>query len=239
MGNVIFNGLSSLDYGIQVEHPPGYQIPAKNYTVSAVPGRSGDIVVWDGSYKNVNRQYEIAVADLDKDFTEMANAISEWLNSSDGYARLEDTYEPDYYRLAYYDEEATIENILSHAGRVTVNFNCKPQRYLKSGEIPIKITKPVELINPTNYASNPIITVYGNGEESTNLTIGNRTFAIDLTKGPITIDCDLKDVYYDGENRNDCIKIEKGFPTLGKGTTTISWDSGELLLEVIPRWWTI
>lgn len=246
MGNVIFNGVSSLDYGIQVEHPPAYHIPAKDYEVVHIPGRNGDIVIDKGSYQNVTREYEIAIGNIEEDFTSMANRIAEWVSSADGYARLEDTYEPDYYRLAYYDEEATIENILQHAGRVTVNFKCKPQRYLKSGEQTITVTKSNSyILNPTLFPSKPIIKIFGSSASGT-LTVGGIPITFDLSKDDsklidyLVIDCERQDAYYDtNKNGNSRITIPNGFPELKKGTTIIKWDKAITKVEVIPKWWTI
>lgn len=134
MGIVIFDGRSSKNYGIQVEHPPGYQTPARDYEMVHIPGRNGDLLIDNGSYQNVSREYEIAVGSEDGDFTEMANRIAEWLHSAPGYARLEDSYEPGYYRMAACSEGITVENLEQHAGRAKAVFNCKPQRFLKSGE---------------------------------------------------------------------------------------------------------
>lgn len=139
MGIVIFNGRSSEDYGIQVEHPPGYQTPARDYETVHVPGRNGDILIDNGSYQNVSREYEIAVGKEDGDFAEMANRIAEWLYSAPGYARLEDSYEPGYYRMAACQEGITVENLEQHAGRTKAVFNCKPQRFLKSGDEAVEV----------------------------------------------------------------------------------------------------
>lgn len=168
MGIVIYNGVSSTEFAIQVEHPPIYEIPEKDYEVTHVPGRNGDIYVDKGSYQNASRSYDLAIGSEQRDFAEMANCISEWLNSASGYARLEDSYEPEYYRLAAYKSGGTITNILEHAGRITVSFDCKPQRFLKSGENPLIIrqAKSGLIRNPTGFTSLPVIKVYGTGKGS-------------------------------------------------------------------------
>ncbi len=149
MGIVIFDGRSSKNYGIQVEHPPGYQTPARDYEMVHIPGRNGDLLIDNGSYQNVSREYEIAVGSEDGDFTEMANRIAEWLYSTSGYARLEDSYEPGYYRMAACQEGITVENLEQHAGRAKVVFNCKPQRFLKSGEEIVEVRKRVHGLTVT------------------------------------------------------------------------------------------
>lgn len=237
MGVIIFNGISSMDYHIQVEHPPSYEIPSKDYDITHVPGRNGDIFIDKGSYQNVGRSYEIAVGSLEMDFTKLANGISEWLHSASGYGRLEDSYEPDYYRLAVYEESVTIENILQHAGRVTVSFNCKPQRFLKSGEQSAVFTGVGQLFNPTGFQSLPIINVYGNGGGI--LGVGGYKVIISAIGSSITIDSEMQDVYSGTMNRNSSVTLSKGFPKLVPGNNEISFSGGITSVEVIPKWWTL
>ena len=237
MGVVMFNGISSQDYGIQVEHPPEYQTPARDYEIIHIPGRNGDLIIDTGSYQNVSRSYQIAIGDLEKDFTIMANMIAEWINSASGYARLEDSYEPEYYRMAMFQDEVSIENIMQHAGRTTVDFNCKPQRFLKSGEETIRMSEKGVLRNPAGFQSLPKVTVYGSG--SGVLNIGKHSVTIQNINGSIVLDSDIQDAYQGVVNRNSDILLSDGFPKLLPGENSISWKEGITRVEVIPRWWTL
>lgn len=237
MGVVIFNGVSSLDYGIQVEHPPDYQTPARDYEVIHIPGRNGDLVIDNGSYQNVVRSYQIAVGDLKKDFTAMANTVAEWLHSASGYARLEDSYEPEYYRMAMFQDEVSIENILQHAGRATVEFHCKPQRFLKSGEESLRLSQSGVIRNPTKFHSLPKVTVYGSGKGV--LGIGDYTVTISNISDFIVLDSEIQDAYKESVNCNSNVILSGGFPELRSGENNISWSGGITYVEVIPRWWTL
>ena len=237
MGIVIFNGVSSKDLGIQVEHPPGYQTPVKDYDKIHVPGKNGDVIVYKGSYQNVNRTYDIAIGDPERSFTEMANSISEWLNSTDGYTRLEDSYEPEYYRLAIYEESPTITNIFQHGGRVTINFNCKPQRFLKSGDSKITTTVNTSIKNPTKFPSLPIITVKGSG--AAELQVGTYHVSISDVGGSIVIDSEIQDCYAGTLNKNSYVTLVNGYPKLAPGVNEISFSGGITEVEVIPKWWTL
>lgn len=246
MGNVIFDGVSSLDLGIQVEHPPAYVIPEREYETVSIPGRNGDIFIDKGSYKNYDQPYEIAIGDLNRDFTELAERISMWLHPKPGYCRLEDSYSPDYYRLAMFNSEVDIENILFHAGRVTVNFNCKPQRYLKRGERSVIFsgsgTKTLK--NPTLQTASPIITLTlssSSTSTASNFQIGSYTGSV---KGvtSIVIDSELQDCYdISGiTNLNDKVTLGSGgFPKLVPGNNEISFSGYITKMEVIPKWWTL
>lgn len=238
MGVILFNGKCSADYDILIEHSPNYEFPQKDYEIIHVPGKNGDIVIDKGSYKNINRSYDIAIGSLDKEFILLANKISEWLNSASGYARLEDSYEPEYYRLAVYEESGTIENILGHAGRITINFNCKPQRFLKSGDESIEVSSGTKLYNQTGFTALPIITVKGNGDGV--LRIGNYIATITSIESSITIDSERGDIYKGTANLNSRVTLkDKKFPKLISGDNEISFSGGITSVEVIPKWWTL
>lgn len=238
MGIIIFNGLSSADYGIKVWQAPTYTIPERDYETVHVPGRDGDLLLDKGSYKNTTRSYVVSFGRLNKkDFTILANSLSEWLHSCSGYARLEDSYEPEYYRIAAYQETNDITNAYHEAGQTTIKFNCKPQRYLKSGDEIITFKSAGSLINPTFFSARPIIKVYGSGNGV--LKVGEYTVTITSIDGYIVIDSEIMDAYKDTINCNSKIQLNGNFPRLDKGTTEIAFSGGITSVEVIPKWWTI
>lgn len=180
MGIIIFNGKSSLEYGLQVEHYPSYEAPQRDYELTHVPGRNGDVLVDSGSYKNVNREYELASGSCSPDtFTFLVQQFIDWLCSFPGYGILEDSYDDDHYRVAVYDESLSITNIQNRAGRAKIRFNCKPQRFLKTGDVPIILEEPGFIENKTRFASRPVLTVSGNGK--TKLFIGQKAIDIAFT----------------------------------------------------------
>lgn len=238
MGRIIFNGLSSEDYGIKVWQPPSYTIPERDYEIVHVPGRDGDIVLDKGSYKNTVRSYVVSFGEPDKEnFVSLANGLSEWLHSCSGYARLEDSYEPEYYRLALYYETIDIVNAYNKAGQVTIKFNCKPQRFLKIGDNVIGFTSNGYLTNPTFFDSRPIIKIYCNGDGS--VQIGEYVIVLKDIDEYIVIDSELMDAYKGTVNCNSKIELNGNFPRLIKGRNDISFSGGITSVEVRPKWWTI
>ena len=239
MGIIIFNGQSSEDYNVMVEHKPDYEHPEKDYDVIHVPGRNGDIIVDKGSWKNITRSYDIAFHSVhDKDFVYTASGVSQWLHAPSGYARLEDSYEPEYYRMAVYKESGSFTNILAEAGRATISFDCKPQRFLKSGEFVHKFIKETCLKNPTAYDSLPKIIIYGSG--SGVLTVNGSVTNISSIGNGMVIDSELQDAYHGTSNWNKYITLNNHkFPRLKPGENLISFSGGITSVEVIPRWWTL
>lgn len=238
MGVITFNGVTSSSLGIQVEHPPNYETPERDYTIVPIPGRNGNVSIDNGCYKNVNRSYQIAIGEIGGNFADLSNKISKWLHSGNGYLRLEDTYEPDYYKLAMYVEENSIENILQQAGRATITFNRKPQRFLKTGDT--KNTFSVSggtISNPTNFNSLPLIVVKGSGNGI--LTIGGYVVTLTNIISSITLNSEIEEAYNGTTNLNMYVTLSKGFPMLLPGNNTVAFSGGITSVEIYPKWWTI
>lgn len=245
MGVIIFNGRSSDDYGIFVEEPPNHAWPEKDYDVVHVPGRSGDLLFDNGSYKNVSREYKIAVGSRTLLLHEQIDGIFSWLHSASGYARLEDSYEPEHFRLAAYRESGNLENILGHAGRATIKFDCKPQRFLKTGEQAVEFTRSQTgyLVNPTEFDALPLIKITkaagSTGQGVINIggctiSVGNNLYT------SMYIDSEIQNAYTGTTNLNSSVTLNSGyFPILGPGSNEISCSGGISKLEVTPRWWTL
>lgn len=238
MGNVIFNGVSSLDLGIQVEYFPKYVIPERDYEVVSVPGRNGDLFIDKGSYKNVKQPYDIAIADLDGNFTELANRVSLWLHPKPGYCRLEDTYAPEYYRMAMFNDTVDIEDVMFRGGRCSIEFDCKPQRFLKRGERSVIFSLPGTIKNPTTFTSSPKL-IFRGGSGTGRFQVGRYAGSISNLRGEITLDCELQDAYQGSVNRNRDVSLGSGFPKLDPGDNYISFSGSIQSVEVIPKWWTL
>ena len=234
MGVIIFNNKSSADCRIQVAHPPGYAYPERDYTVTHIPGRNGDIIQDNGCYKNVERTYEVSFDAPNEDFATYANAVSAWLHSTTGYARLEDSYEPNYYRMATYQESNIFENLYNQAGTATIVFECKPQRFLKTGDNTIAIQNSLTIMNPTGFEAYPLFKVTGT---SGVLTVNGNSITFASIDDFVILDCELQDAYKENINKNST--ISGTFPVLKTGSNTISWTGNISSVTMKPRWWTI
>ena len=234
MGVIIFNNKSSADCRIQVAHPPGYAYPERDYTITHIPGRNGDIIQDNGCYKNVERTYEVSFDSLNEDFATYANAVSAWLHSTTGYARLEDSYEPNYYRMATYQESNIFENLYNQAGTATIVFECKPQRFLKTGDNIITIQNSLTIMNPTGFEAYPLFKVTGT---SGVLTVNGNSITFSSIDDFVILDCELQDAYKENVNKNST--ISGTFPVLKTGSNTISWTGDISSVTMKPRWWTI
>lgn len=246
MGIIVFNGISSKDLGLVVQAPPQYEIPEKELTVVHVPGKNGDVIMDNGSYKNVERTYYIAkVFNKNTSFSQNALSITNWLHSAKGYARLEDTYEPEYYRMAYYNEENSMQNYYDVATVIAITFNCKPQRWLKSGDIFASINGNSKFTNPTPHDAYPLITVNLDKNIPAEITFtcnGKSTTVIMEAPSEncsVTLDCEMMEAYTSsGESYNLKTRFTNGIPVLYALADNFI-TSPNSSVKVKPRWWTI
>lgn len=257
VNSITFNGVNSLDYGLYVSGNATFSSAEKDYSKVSVPGRDGDLLISNNRYKNVNVQYPAVIF---KDLEENTMKVRNWLMSTNGYCRLEDTYHPDEYRLGVFSGPVDFATALFEVGTTTLRFDCKPQRWLKSGEQVHSYNNPdncsvvQHLNNPTMFPSKPLIRVYYGDDFPYDATIeiGTGILVVAKPKGEeyettsndyIDIDCELMDCYTGTINRNDLVTVGR-WPTLTPGTNGITFptqlDEGGLSkVEIIPRWWIL
>lgn len=231
--SITFNGVNSLVNGLYVSGSRTFNSAEKDYTKVSVPGRSGDLLIFNNRYKNVEVVYDAIVID---DYANRTEDIRAWLLSANGYCRLEDTYHPNEFRMASFSGPIDFDTVMLEAGATELTFDCKPQRWLKIGEVPIIIEATEQTItNPTLFQAKPLIRVYGAGV----IGIGNSSITV-LTAGAnyIDIDCDTQNCYEGTNNKNYQVEISK-WPILQPGPNTISFEGGITKVQIIPRWWTL
>lgn len=157
----IFNGTRSDDMGLLMASDPVSVHPARRGELFPIPGRNGSIVREDGSYDTYTVTYDALLDSKDKasDVYAHAREVAAWLLGSRGFCRLEDSYEPEYFRLARCAAQMSVENRLARFGRAQISFDVQPQRYLKSGEIPLTFQggDVSTITNPTQFEARPLL----------------------------------------------------------------------------------
>ena len=188
--------------------------------------------------------------------------MRDFLGSVVGYARLEDTVNSEEFYLASYRAEflptATRE---VDRGGVVIEFERKPQRFLKSGEVTTEwIPVYGKIVNPTNMTAKPLIWIEGNYP----LTINGCTITpSENQSGRIYVDSESHEIYrllLDGDDvwgmteeeiqvavhdggvltatdAHSLIEFSNGdFPVLDGGENAIT---GLSSLGIKPRWWRL
>lgn len=275
MGYLKFNNVSTEDLGVVIQTPPLYEFAVRKVEVISIEGRNGDVILESDAYNNVNREYNLASIftpmpgdeeELNRptNFIDASKAFVSWLYATKGYARLEDSYEPNHFRLAIFRSGGQLPNIYDKATGMVVRFECKPQRFLKIGEIPIEFKNAThsgnvyhEINNTTSYVALPELVVL-NGVVSIEVVNGG-TLVVDeivnynhktiftfiegftITE-KFTIESELQDVYTEEHFINDKAQLTDGFPKLypGKNWIKINYNAeNTTIVSVKPRWWVL
>lgn len=244
---LIYNGRPTTEFDTYVSGDGSFSSPERALEVQEIPGRNGDLIFDEGRYKNLQITYESWIlCDTKEEFEAKFKDLVNHLSSDFGYHKLEDTYHPDSYRMAYFNGPLAINEMIElRAGTFTLTFTARPQRYLKSGEIPktFESGSTAAIYNPTKFYSSPILRIYGTGEVKINdtetITIaaaGEGETAFDY----IDIDCTDMECFHGSDSANSRVSFSSyNLLTLKPGDNTITLGEGITKITVWGRWWEL
>lgn len=229
---LVFAGTNLIEYGVrQVDSIDAWAKPLRKVSKIVIPGRDGDLLIDEESFENVVVPYKLIIPN---NFKENYLALSDWMSGFGDYQRLEFSGDPNVYRMARFQSDLSpVAGAFIRSGTVIVSYDCKPQRWLKSGEKWITVTDGSVLLNPTSQKAKPIIRLYGTGS----IMLGSKTITVN-TAGTEYIDFDAEtlDAHEGAVNRNGNISIDFDNLSLAKRTGIAL--SG-LTAKVMPRWWSV
>lgn len=161
---LVFDGVDSRDYGIYVTGEAVFNSPERDVEMIEIPGRNGAYALDKGRFSNIEVSYPAGIfGDTEAEFRQGVSAFRNALASRKGYKRLEDDYNPDEYRMAVYKSGLEVTPTALKAGEFTITFDCKPQRFLKSGETAVTIGGDVT--NPQT-KSGSIVSIESDGGDA-------------------------------------------------------------------------
>lgn len=164
-----FDGVTSASFGVHLTGTGVFNAPTRAIEMVNIPARNGAFPQDMGYFENIEVTYTASiVADNETDFADAVSDLRNWLCSRKGYCRLEDDYNPDEYRMAVYKSGLEVEPFRLEQAEFEIVFDCKPQRFLKSGETPITVTSGNTITNPTLFDAKPLLEVEGYGNISFN-----------------------------------------------------------------------
>ena len=230
-----FAGKSTNDFGIWISGEATYGAPERNVQTQEVPGRNGDLLFDMGNYKNITVRYPAAIKE------DMPDKFSDFINFAGaqiGYQRLEDTYHPYEYRMARFESKMSVETAgyMNRSGQFTLEFDCKPQRFLKSGEEAIEFTGSGMLYNRTLFEAKPLLRIYGTGAGT--VSIGSETITISSISSYVDIDCEIMDAYKGAVNCNANVSFTDDI-VLKAGENNIAKTGNITKVVITPRWWIL
>lgn len=173
--SLIFDGNDSRNYGVYITGEAVYNAPERDVEMITIPGRNGAFALDQGRFENITVTYPAGIfADTEADFAQAISDFRNLLCSKKGYYRLTDDYNPNEYRMAIYKSGLEVKPAQLKAGEFNITFECKPQRFLTSGETAISITSGDTVTNPTLFDASPMFEALGAGD----INIGDQTISL-------------------------------------------------------------
>lgn len=239
-----FKDKDSRDFGLYIRKKDTYNRAKRDISFISVPGRSGDVVIDNGRYENVEIKYALRL--FSTQYSELSDNqnffwnwedVCRWLIADGNYYRLYDSYDPLYYRKACLADEFVVEQPHHSVGDFEVKFNCKPYRYRHDGDSVTEITQQNTVIDNTEmYDSLPYIKIIGSGDVY--LHIGGRQYNFYSISDYVECDSELMNVYKNMISKNAYYQ-GTAFPTLEPGSNRIAWSGNVTKIQIKPRWRTI
>lgn len=213
-----YDGESSLDYGVYLTGEGVFNAPERAVEMIEIPGRNGTYALDQGRFKNITVTYKAGMVDYsESDFADKMSDLRNWLCSKVGYCRLEDDYNPNEYRMAVYMSGIQVDHEDLQTGEFEITFDCKPQRWLSSGETATSVANNGTITNPTRFASSPLIQAWGYGE----IDVGDYPLTIENTVIGDVVLMDGKSEMKTSPISNNPILIKEEYPvkSLNNGDT--------------------
>lgn len=221
--------------GIRLQNPIEFSEPVPVCEIESIPGRNGDLIFETGAFENRTASascFAINPCGVEKTI----RTINKYLFSKRGYRKLETSDDPEHFWLARVENGARIEQRMRVLAPFELSFDCKPQRFLKSGLRTIIIQENGEINNPYGFPTLPLIAVYGEGFGA--LAIGERHVAINHMEGVLYLDSETQNAYNNDSYQNSNISATE-FPVIESGKNEIYFSGGIERIEIIPRWWEL
>lgn len=188
-----------------------------------ISGRHGTLTATDGTFETYILQVEFVLKDISK----MDKICSHFKGEGD----LIFSNNLDRKFKAKVNNQIEFSRIIRDLKRFVVEFEVQPFMY-EAIPSTLTLTEPTTILNIGTFESEPIITVYGQGDIT--LIINNLNIILNAVEEKITINSEALNAYNETLSLNN--KMSGDFPIFNTGENTISWVGSVTRLEIMPNW---
>lgn len=237
-GSFIFNGVASEDVKTIIQARPVIEAPLRKVEWKNIYGGDGDIPFDEGAYANTDLELVMFIDgdDLIADRQKLYNL----LDSRGVYKDFIPYFDPDKIYRVMLSDKIQFENLYHYGEKQTLSakFTVKPYKYLIDS-LPVTIHGDSGTItNPTNYVSQPIITINGTGPVT--LNVNGKSFNIKNVIDTITLSSERQAAYQElipGILTPMNYQIaSRDYPILNPGDNTITITGSVTQVVIEPRW---
>ena len=188
-----------------------------------ISGRHGALTTTDGTFESYILQVEFILKDISKTDKICSHFKGE------GDLIFSDNLNRRY--KARVNNQIEFSRVIRSLKRFAVEFEVQPFMY-EAVPSTIILTEPTDILNTGTFESEPIITVYGQGNIT--LTFNNSNIILNNIEEKITINSEILNAYDGNLSLNN--KMSGDFPVFKLGENNISWTGSVTKLEITPNW---
>lgn len=234
-----FAGTPSTTFGLYINGQGTFGAPAHSFEITTIPGKNGDLIFDNKRFENYDLKYSSFIME---EFKDQIAAFRNFMLSKRTYQRLEDTYHPNEFRMAVFKEAFDPDVWFDNSfGSFDVVFNCKPQRFLKSGEVKQEFEESsFSIENPTLFPAKPLIRVHATEHGSGLLTMGGAVFTISDIPSFVDLDFETMNAYFGSTSMNRNVILSTiDYPDLVPGVNNFTFSGDITKVEITPRWYIL
>ena len=221
-----FKGIDSREMGVIVTAMPETVRAERRIESITVAGRNGSLHTDEGVYESYDRTMGCALikrARLDE--------ITAWLV---GGGEMTFSTEPDKVYRVTIANKISIAQMMRVFQKFQVVMDTQPFKYsVNAAGDALELTAPTTIRNSGTVYSEPLITIYGNGDIT--LNINGADFPLYGVQESITIDSEMMEVFKGNTNQNSKYG-GADFPRFEVGKNEISWTGNVSKIKIQPRW---
>lgn len=231
-----YDGVHSSVMGVVLQREMVLSPPIPRIETITVPGRSGVLTRWDGSYeaRTLSGDFYALSANVGAD----VQLVSRWLVGSLSPKRLIQDSDAQHYLLAVPTAGAQTALRLGLLAPFSLSFTCDPRRYLVWGDEEMDISAQRAIYNPTGFPSQPLLFVDGAGMVTITLGDSLSLLTVNVPEGGVWIDTQSAQAYNSNGSMNSLVEID-GDPVINSGWQQIDVRGDLRTLKIIPRWWEL
>ncbi len=231
MINFTFGGRNSYDdFGIIISKRPNLPSPKRRVSYIDIPGRDSSLVYDERTYENIT--IGVACTLKDGNLIDKIDEIKAWLFSA-GEGDLIFSFQDDKKYRAQVVNSIDFSQVAKVFSEFIIVFNCRPFKYSTQNNMFTITNSGSSIINIGSIKSEPIITVFGEG--NIELTVNETKVSLANITGKIILNSIIQDSYNDlGESLNNKVKGE--FIYLMPGSNKFEWTGNVSKIEILPNW---
>lgn len=245
--NIWLDGVSAESVGIKFLSSLNLSEAVPRSTEYTVPGRNGTVHIYDGAFKNRTATVDGCLYSEDLVKGDFA-AVNAWLFGSLGYRRLVTDDDPAHYLMARITNGPEIAAKARKVAPFRIRFDCKPQRFLLSGDTSKNIISTLTFTNPTAFVSKPLLEIeYTASSASGTISVNGSVMRVDLL--PVA---NFTRLFFDAETGvtyrmedDGTVKVYDGiisgreYAEIVPGENTVSIGGDITSVKLTPRWWDL